>query len=673
MENIVQKIPFLRITIALVAGIVLGNFFAVSGAIILFLLGLILLCLLFIQHNYHFRSNNLFGIGIHIFFLLLGIVIYQNYNRKPKSNEDGLYVATVLEFPQEKPNSFKSLLKVKAVLKNDSLKPVTETMLAYFEKNEYVAKLNAGEIILFRQHPQPIRNNGNPYEFDYKKYLERQKINRQVYLSANNWKITSEHESSIEVLAEQAREKLLRIYRNQHLDSTELQIISALTLGYKRDLDPETKRVFSNAGAMHVLAVSGLHVGIIFWLITLLFGFLRRLKSGRFLFVFMVLILLWTYAFITGLSPSVTRATLMFSIYLIGENLNRKANVYNSLAASAFLILVINPNHLFEIGFQLSYSAVFGIVYLQPKLSSLFNTENRVFHFIWTLFTVSLAAQIATSPFILYYFGQFPTYFWLTNTLIIPAVMILIPLGMALLLVSEIPVLASAIAFLLNYIIKFIYWFLSLIENFPFAVLQSSISYLQFFVLILTFITVLIYLNNKKHWYLNLSLTMLLLVFFINLAINISQHNKNELIVYNSAKNPSIQLIHGFTNYIISENEIKPDDYITREILTTNKKLKLQEPVYLTFSDTLKNNLIYLKDGVIFFEGKTILFRKQHNFGMNKITPDFCINPKFQSNSFSKNEKSQTIITNIRFKSEINSENYRFHNTTSEGAFRKNW
>jgi len=501
LEKIVQKIPFLRIAIALAFGIIVGSYISIPLSYLVLLLLFVPGFLYFIQKNYRFQFNSLFGAGIHFFFILLGLFIFQQNNIMPALHEKNKFIATILETPQEKNNSFKSLIKINVFCSSDSVFETKENVIAYFEKENKFPKLKAGDVILCNQKPQFIKNNGNPLEFDYQKYLSRKKIYRQVYLSANNWERTNIINASISTKAENFRENLLTIYRSQPIDSRELEILSALTLGYERDLDPETKRVFASAGAMHILAVSGLHVGIIFWVVSLVFGFLRKQKSGRFLFVLITITILWGYAIITGLSPSVMRASAMFTIFVIGENLQRKTNIYNSLAASAFFLLLFNPNNLFDTGFQLSYSAVFGIVYLQPKLDKLVKADNKIIRYFWLLLTVSVAAQIATFPFSVFYFNQFPTYFWLTNSIVIPSVIVLIPAGIGLLLFSTIPVLSSVIAFLLNHLIKLIFVILSFIDQLPFSAIHFALTVEQFIILLTVLFSILLFVKNYSSFY----------------------------------------------------------------------------------------------------------------------------------------------------------------------------
>ena len=171
---------------------------------------------------------------------------------------------------------------------------------------------------------------------------------------------------------------------------------------------------------MHVLAVSGLHVGIIFFILNFLLTPLNRNKRLLKIKLFLLVGALWFYAFLTGLSPSVMRSCTMFSFIVVGENLNKRTNIYNTLAASAFLLMLINPLIIFGAGFQLSYIAVISIVFFQPRLAALVAVKNRILKYVWDLFTVSVAVQIGTAPISIFYFHQFPVYFWLSNFIVIP-------------------------------------------------------------------------------------------------------------------------------------------------------------------------------------------------------------------------------------------------------------
>ena len=673
MKQTLQNIPFLRITIALTIGIVTGNYFHLNQTLIFAFLGVLLIGLLWLNKNYRYTFNIYFGLGIQIFFVLVGILITQQHNQKPELFEKGTFMAVVLETPLEKQNSYKSLLQIEAVSYSDSILPTKETVIAYFSKTDSIAELTAGDIIVFDNPPQTIENSNNPYEFDYKNYLEKKLIYRQVYIPANNFLKTRQTKKSISIWAEQTREKLLQIYRSQPIDETEFEILSALTLGYKRELEPETKRIFSASGASHVLAVSGLHIGIVFYLITLFFGFLRRIKNGRFLFMLISITTLWTYAFITGMSPSVMRAATMFSIFAIGENLNRRSNIYNLLAASAIILLLINPNNLFDIGFQLSYTAVFGIVFLQPKLDKMIFVRNKILKFFWMLVTVSLAAQIATFPITSYYFGQFPTYFWLTNTFIIPAVMVLIPIGILLLFVSTVPVISTILAFLLNYILKITYFLLSSIYQLPFSVFNISIEPYQFLFLITTVGFAFVFIKNQKIFYLKASLFSIFVVLFTTIVLTIYQLKQTEIIVYNTGKNTAIQLINGKLNYIVTNEKLTNEEKWFHPGNITSRALRLNPPVFVESQDSISNEYLKMKNKFFIFGGKSFSFNQNLNESKNNKLPDFIINPTFPDAGIVDSKRNTIIITNKSFFTKKHSFPGEIHNTAIKGAFRKKW
>ena len=673
MEKTVQQIPFLRSTIALAFGIFIGSVINFPLTVLLAICAALFVSLYFINKNYSFRISYFFGISTHLLFITIGITVFGIYNKSPKFIDDGIYVATVIEKPQEKEKSYKSVIKLSIVKTSSEIISANEKVLVYFEKQIDAKQLQPGNIIVFSASPQLIKNYGNPFEFDYKKYLERKKIYRQLYLSTDNWELSSNKPiPTLTIRAEQFREKLLGIYRNQNFGSKELEILSALTLGYKLNLDRETKRVFSAAGAMHVLAVSGLHVGIVFWVISMLFGFLRKQKTGRIIFVIISILLLWTYALITGLSPSVMRASTMFTIFVIGENINRKPSSYNSLAASAMLLLLLNPNNLFEVSFQLSYSAVFGILFLQPKLSKLVTVTNKIVKIFWVLLTISIAAQIATFPITSFYFNQFPTYFWITNLIIIPAVMVLIPLGMALLVFANISVISTIISAVIQFTIKWIYIIISQIEQFPYSVHEISVLPIQLFFLVGILFAFYLFLNSKKIKYLKVSMVFALFIALSSFAFNLIQNKVTEIIVYNNPKNATIQLIKGKTNFIICEDktEFTGSFEIHRN---SNLRLKLEKPKVFCLKDTIHNNFLTLKNGVLIFEGKTILFNKDFYDFKKAISVDLIINPK-NINGIEKLVSNNTsIITTKRFYGANNSNSDRFYQISNRGAFIKEW
>ncbi|WP_319591179.1 ComEC/Rec2 family competence protein [uncultured Draconibacterium sp.] len=624
MENTFKNIPFLRITVAFATGIYLASALSIPSTF-LFFFAIAAMAFLFVLHRfYNYTLSSIFGINVIVLIATFGALTYKQYNNITPVNASGLMAATVIETPQEKTNSYKSLLLLHTIDTGDTLIGTREKVLVYFEKSADLEHLKPGSQIVFKELPEPVENRGNPYEFDYKKYLARKHIFRQVYLKTENWNLIGFQNNTPLLWAETFRDKLLKIYRSQQIGTQETEILSALTLGYKRDLDRETKRIFSSAGAMHVLAVSGLHVGIIFFAFSFCFGFLQKRKIGRFIYVILSISFLWSYAFITGLSPSVLRACTMFSLIIIAGNINRRANIYNSLAASACLLLLINPNNLFEVGFQLSYTAVFGIVFLQPRIAGLWPVKNKVGLFFWNLISVSIAAQIATFPLSAYYFNQFPTYFLLSNIVVIPAAMLLIPLGIALLAFSKIPLLATSISFLVKWIIKGVYHVLSSIELFPNSTpdVVLQLPELLFVLSILFFF--FLFLRSRRVIFIKSSLLFGVLLTAVIIFSEYRQINQHEIIVLNTPENV-VCFISSNRMYVVSEDTLSVDDFNYSSVQDIKRSKRLKSTVCITNNETYSDDYILLDNGLVIFEGKKVLLKSQNTKAEKEIKPDIII------------------------------------------------
>ena len=574
-----------------------------------------------INLSYKYKFTTIFGIGLNILFLSIGIVMFNIQNIKPVFYSEGNYIARLSETPVEKENSYKALLNIYGVENNETVLETNENVIVYFSKCDKVSELKAGSVVIFDISPQEIRNSGNPYEFNYKGYFERMKIYRQVYLREANWRLTTIKPAfSVYIEAELLRDKLLSIYRSQTLGDTEYKILSALTLGYKRNLDPEVKQVFSSAGASHILAVSGLHVGIVFWVISLVFGFLKKQRKGKFIFVTICIISIWFYAILTGLSPSVQRAAIMVTVFVVGDNLKRGMNIYNTLAASALLILFMNPLNLFDIGFQLSYSAVLGIVFLHPKFNRLLAFENKLMKYLWDILTVSVAAQISTLPLTIFYFNQFPVYFWLTNLYIIPVVQLLIPLGIFLFFVAKVPVISVIISFLLHKIIHFTFLFLQYIESLPFAVSEINLSTTGFIFVLISLFFLFVFIESKRTHFLQFSILFLTAFAGTSCINKYNRLNEKIFIVYNYPENTMIHLISGRRNYIISEKYLDSSSFEYRIILNTRRKLGLNKAVILEKNSSFADEFLYLENGLISFSGINIGFdEKLRNMEKNRL------------------------------------------------------
>ncbi len=528
LKKIIHNIPLIRPATALISGIMAGSLFNFNLNFLILALLATVVFLLIASLFYSFRITLFFGAGIYILFAVAGIWRFQAYNRRPELFTEGKYSATVLEILQEKPKSYQSVLKISAFFRNDSVFKTNEKVMVYFAKSEKASRLKPGEQIVFDKTPQPVENSIDLNGFDYAGYLERKRIYRQVYLPDSRWIESGMFTHNFLILAERTRLQMLEIFRNQDLGEKELNVLSALTLGYKRGLDPETKRVFSAAGAMHVLAVSGLHVGIVFMILSFFLSFLKKRKRGEIAYLLVMITSLWCFAFLTGLSPSVSRAAAMFTIVVIASVFKKSSNIYQSLVASAFVLLLLNPNNLFEVGFQLSYAAVFGIVFLQPRLDKIFTFRFRVSRYFWALLTTSVAAQIATFPLSAFYFNQFPTFFWVSNLVVIPAAGILIPLGISLLFFGGIPLIAVPLTKITGFVLQFVIQFLETVEKFPLSVLEFSVHRIELIFLYLTMFFSFIFIASKKKVFFKRAIFLLFILLSTSFAIKLIQFAKKQ-------------------------------------------------------------------------------------------------------------------------------------------------
>jgi len=673
LKKVVQKIPFLRILIALVIGIYLGSFID-AGYWILWFLSFALLSLLFIfsrYYNYHLAP--FYGVLLTLIFILTGIAVYKFYNRKSVFYRGGVYCAVVKDIPRIRINSCQALLKAESFYNGDSVYRTNEKIMSWFENSETAACLVPGEKIYFHQSPQFISNNNNPFEFDYKQYLNRKKIYRQVYLPTGRWMKSDEGISLTPfIFAQRFRMQFLEIYRDSNLDDRERHILSALTLGYKRDLEPETKSIFASAGAMHVLAVSGLHVGIIYMVLLYCFGFLKRVKAGKYVFLILIISVLWLYALITGLSPSVCRAALMFSFVTLGNNLRRRSNIYNTLAASAFFLLLINPNNLFDAGFQLSFLAVSGIVFLQPRFEKMIDCRYRLIRYFWSIITVSVAVQLTIFPISIFYFNQFPVYFWVSGLFIIPLVTILIPSGFLLLIFNGIPFFYRVLSLGADFIIDLIVSLLKTIEKLPLSVINISFSTPQLLVISGIIISSFLYIHSRRKIYIKSTLVLLLLSLIISLIVKINNLSRQEIIVYNT-DDLVVHLISGNTNYIISEKKLNEGGYLQDMIINTVINLKLDKPYYLTMDDEFEDEHLILKNNICLFEGKIFQIGFAEQMISDVITPEIVIGNYYNRHLSASEKYVRLFITNQKKNTNDPCMGMKVYYLQEKGAYIEKW
>ncbi len=370
----------------------------------------------------------------------------------------------------EKPRSVQLTARVLSVICPAGSHRAKGKLMVYLEKDSLAFSLRYGDVIAVPHRAQAVGEPLNPHQFNYSRYLSYRHMGHSLWVPATDWRKTTENRGFFLMRwSLHLRDAALQVFSRLDLGEREFAILSALLLGYRELLDEDLRREFAGAGAMHILCVSGLHVGIIYLILRVLLSFLRPLPGGRYLQTVGMLLLIWLYASLTGFSPSVLRASTMFSFVAAGQSAGRPVNIYNTLSASAILLLLIDPYMITHIGFQLSYLAVLGIVSLQPHFYALLRFRWWLADKAWSILTVSMAAQLATGPLALYYFNQFPNYFLLTNLAVIPLSGGVIYSALLSLVIGTLPVIgplsAQALAFLLWLLQASVGW----IEGLPHA------------------------------------------------------------------------------------------------------------------------------------------------------------------------------------------------------------
>ncbi len=550
-----RRSPFVRLLIPLIIGIILAlkiPFIAVPDIRWLMFAGLLFVfVILFLQKSSSRKTTILIGVIINLFFVLLGIVLVQFKVKEDKEASilfsSSAIVTEVIDLPVEKAKTYRLLLRTVGIRGENEWSQEKLKVLAYIEKSEKVSQLIPGDKIIIQAKLNKFKTAGNPGEFDYPRYMSDRKIFGSVYVEEDNWqKLSETNKYSFSLLPVIWRNRAFQYLKGSLGNTDALALISALLLGERDYIDEEIKNSFANAGVIHIMAVSGLHVGIIYIVLYYLLFFLDKIKHGKKLKMLLIIVLLWLYAFITGLSPSVLRAVTMFSFVAIGQGLKRPTSIYNSLAISAFFLLCINPYFIRDLGFQLSFSAVLGIVFLYPKIYPFLSSRYWLFDKIWMLMVVSFSAQLATFPLVVYYFHQFPTYFLLTNLLAIPMVTIIIYLGLLLLIFSFSSFLAAIFSFLLTHLVNGLIFVVQSINNFPLAVIKpifldrpgSILLYLILF-------SIILFLVLKRGKYFNYSLFIILVFLSWNLIRNFKAENQRFFSVFNVNEISALQFIDG--------------------------------------------------------------------------------------------------------------------------------
>lgn len=456
--------PLFRLSVALATGIFLSDVFALDGTYLyalcfVFVLSVLLSSIFYFSKTYRIRF--LFGISVSLSFLLLGGILFvislENIHHEWDSDK-AVYVASVCDIPRVKGKTIQATVNVEKVkdVTTGSWKPINKQILLYWMPDSMQPPLQCGDRMCFREHVGMPMSDADFTGFDYGQYLQRQGISGTAIVYSGYWrKLLQPSTPTFKMQALMLREQIVKKFRTWNLEDDVLAIISALTVGDKSKLTREIKATYNAAGVSHILALSGLHIGILSMILSWLFYPLRRVCGGKWIASFLIVGLLWGFAFLSGLSPSVIRAVTMFSAYVVASIFSEdRFSGFSALTLTAFIMLIYQPMYLFDVGFQLSFMAVLGIFLFYPLIDSLFVVRNKIVAYLWNIISLSLAAQLATLPLILYYFGTFPVYFLLSNLVVAPIAVFILSATLLALALGVFPVAANFVVQGLDFAVR---------------------------------------------------------------------------------------------------------------------------------------------------------------------------------------------------------------------------
>ena len=526
----------------------------------------------------------LFGVGAVLFMFSTGAFVEhrQHVSMEPQwSGDTRMYEAQLLEVPLHKGTSTKVLANVVDVDTACAAYARKEgKAYLYFPRSVEADALEVGDVLRFKVQMRAPANAGNPAEFDIEGYYYIKGITGSAYLWGDGWECVTKGKKTLSMHALSMRERVVDKYKELGFEDDDLSLLSALTVGEKRDFSQELKESYAAAGASHILALSGLHLGIIYMLLTLLLPYRGRNRGLAVLRELTIVAALWVFAFIAGLPASVVRSAILFSLMSLGRCLRQDSSSVSSLAFAAIVMLLFSPHLLFDVGFQLSFSAVLAILLLTPHLQDALKVEgcNRFCRYVLNLLILTFAAQLGTLPFVWYHFGVLPLYSLLTNIFVVPLAFVMIALTMLLLLTSFFAPLRQLFTVLLQFVTGVMNDGVAFVASLPGVSLSlPSVGVLGAMCVAFLIVTLSYALINRKWKTVLFAVGCSLVLLVVNVAVDGGAELPNGVMVYNNNKNPLLHVVaQDGRNWLVStvpqydaEYEYASQPYIGREGLDT--------------------------------------------------------------------------------------------------------
>ena len=629
-----REVPLLRAVIPMIIGIatsLLSNIY-LPFSLLLPLLLLLTTCTIFLGFvKIPFSLRWFYGVGLMLFWWMMGFTLTQFHHEKNAPDHFSQFVSNENWVKGKIFDRLKIgkreywVIKINLISDSTDIHQVSGRLLVKVSKDRTTVAPEIGDKLITQGEITPIQAPLNPSSFDFKQFMHQKNIH---FILKTNSSIHFEPSSSRAFLlltwAKIQQTNLTTTLKKYLPEQNAFAVSAALAIGNKEHLTPGLKKAYANTGAMHVLAVSGLHVGLIYLLLNYIFGqFPRFQSSGNWIKLLLLLMGIWTYALITGLSASVVRASILFSILGIGKTTHKQANIYNVISAAALIMLCINPFQIMDIGFQLSFTAVLGIIYFQPKIYHLFYIKPLLLDHTWKLLSLALAAQLATFPLGVYYFHQFPVYFWVTGLFVVPAASIILIASLFLPVLDLFPSIAIITGNLLNTFITFINKLIFKISQWPLSIIEEIwIDWVDLICLGFIFIAFICWLEKVYRLWLPCLAIGCIGMGIWNLQKNWTALTQEKLTLYHDYKSLTLDLIVGQQCFNVSDSTTKTP-FIALSQSTVRNSSRVKGPIStLTPTQERKHSFFYWNQGFLKLEGFTLaIFHPQFNHEVPSAFP----------------------------------------------------
>lgn len=672
----VLDFPLAKITISFMLGIIVSYYAkpSIATAGIILMASAALFFILYFSITKNKKLNILFGISTSIVSFFIGLITLQlqtdsyqksNYIHSKKAFEKPQLITFTLR-EKLKSNDFND--RYIGIINQIESKTYTGRIIVNIQKDSTKNKVILGNTIRVKTVLQGNTSSKNPNQFDYAKYLENKQIYGQIYCRKSEIAINKNIKKDIWYYSGRLHSRIINNLEKAHFNKDEMNVALALILGQQQEISSEIIKDYQYSGTTHVLSVSGLHVGFIMLFINFILKPIPNNRKGSFIKLISILVSLAIFAIISGLSPPVLRSVVMFSFLAIGNHLRRSGNIYHTLLVSILLILLFEPYFLFDVGFQLSYLALFFIFWLQPILKNIWTPKHKITIYLWNALTVSFAAQIGTLPVCLYYFHQFPGLFFVTNIIILPVLSFIMIAGIIVMIIAVFysPPIIFAIIFeksiyLLNLMIHFVATFES------FVIRDISFNFYYLVTIYLLIITGTIWMGKPNF---NKTISLLFTIVIVQISFIYTKkeiESQQELIVYHTKKNT-----------LISERIGKNISFIISDTLAKNNV----STAYLVGNFGVLKSTNKIKN-TLFFNGKKILVLDSTGIYENKIQPDLLLltqSPKVNLDRLLKDLSPKVIIADAsnsnsivkNWKLTCIKKNIPFHATSEKGYYKLN-